>query len=80
MNYVNGCVGNVTNIDVCSIPDDIHVMCVVVLNIMEKLSLIGCWFAAGKVNSRWPDHSQRELTAKFHGPSNFRGPTVADEN
>jgi hypothetical protein len=58
----------VTNIDVCSIPDDIYVMCVVVFNIMEKLSLIGCWFAAGKVNFHRLDHSRRKLTANAHEP------------
>jgi hypothetical protein len=39
------------------VSDDMYLMCVVVYKILEKLSLIGCWFAAGKVNSCRLDHS-----------------------
>jgi hypothetical protein len=38
--------------------DDIYHMSTIVYKFIEKLSLIGCWFALGKVNSRRPDQSR----------------------
>jgi hypothetical protein len=59
----------------------ICILCVMLcINFLEKLSLIGCWFVAGKINSRRLDNSRRELEVNSHEPTNSPGPEVVDEN
>jgi hypothetical protein len=60
--------------------DDMYLMYDVVYNCFGEIKLIGCWFAAGKINSRRFDNSQRELTANSHEPTNSPRPEVVDGN
>lgn len=62
MDYVNGCVGNVTHIDVYDFCDDMYFMCAVVYKSVKNLSLIRCWFVARENNPRRFNHSRRGLS------------------